>query len=84
MKYHIEITSSAEKALRKFPEKFQEHLTTKIFNLGNHPRPFRCKKLRGSGYYRIRIGDYRVVYSINDLKKMVKILDIGHRKDIYR
>ena len=84
MKYHLEITSTAEKELRKFPEKLQEHFFSKIFSLGDHPRPFGCKKLRGSGYYRIRIGNYRAVYSIDDAKKTVKILDIGHRKDIYR
>jgi mRNA interferase RelE/StbE len=84
MKYRIEITSSAEKELQKLPKKPQEHLINKILNLAKHPRPFGSKKLRGSEYYRIRIGDYRVIYCVDDSGKSVKILDLGHRKDIYR
>ncbi|OGC04014.1 hypothetical protein A2276_05295 [candidate division WOR-1 bacterium RIFOXYA12_FULL_43_27] len=84
MKYQIEITGPAEKELKKYPSKFQDRLVARILGLGNQPRPFGCKKLHGSEYYRIRIGDYRVVYSIRDNDKQVKILDIGHRKDIYR
>lgn len=84
MKYQLEITGTAEKELKKYPQKLQDRLTGKIFGLENQPRPFGCKKLHGSDYFRIRIGDYRVIYSINDNEKIIKILDLGHRKDIYR
>ena len=56
----------------------------KILALESNPRPSGIKKLQVFEYYRIRIGDYRVVYSINDKSHLIKILDLGHRKDIYR
>ena len=84
MKYQLEITSSAEKVLRKYAAKLQERIIDKISKLSHHPRPFGSKKLRGSKDYRTRIGDYRIIYSIDDNKKVIAILDIGHRKDIYR
>ena len=84
MSYHIETTKSAEKQLASFSQDLQERIFSKVFLLKDNPRIFGSKKLHGSEYYRIRIGDYRVVYSINDVKKRIIILDVGHRKDIYR
>lgn len=55
-----------------------------MLSLETNPRTVGVKKLQAFDYYRIRIGDYRAVYSINDKAHLVKILDIGHRKDIYR
>ncbi len=84
MKYSVEVTSSAQRQSKKLPEVIQEHLISKIFSLEITPRPLGVKKLQVFEYYRIRIGDYRVVYSINDKIHLIKILDLGHRKDIYR
>jgi mRNA interferase RelE/StbE len=84
IKYHIEITESVEKELRKHHKKLQDRIINKIFQLSDNPRPFGFRKLLGTNNYRLRTGDYRIVYSIEDMKKRVKILDIGHRKDIYR
>ena len=84
MKYYIGITATAEKELRKLPEKLQERLISKALKLGDRPRPFGCKKLRESNHYRIKVGDYRTIYSVDDAMKVIKILDIGHRKEIYR
>ncbi|MEK7376732.1 MAG: type II toxin-antitoxin system RelE/ParE family toxin [Candidatus Margulisiibacteriota bacterium] len=78
------MSRSAEKFLSKLPQNFQDHFFNKIFGLSLNPRPVNCKKLRGSGFYRIRTGNYRIIYSIDDTKKKIIILDIGHRKDIYR
>ena len=84
MKYTVEITSSAQRQFKKLPEAVQEHLIPRILSLEGTPRPVGVKKLQVFDYYRIRMGDYRVVYSINDKTRLIKILDLGHRKDIYR
>jgi len=84
MKYTVEITSSAQRQFKKLPEDIQEHFIPKIFSLEATPRPVGTKKLQASDYYRIRMGDYRIVFSIEDKARLIKILDIGHRKDIYR
>ena len=84
MKYTVEISSSPQRQFKKLPEVIQEHLISKILSLEEIPRPSGVKKLQVFDYYRIRIGDYRVVYSINDKAWLIKILDLGHRKDIYR
>jgi mRNA interferase RelE/StbE len=84
MKYTVEITSSAQRQFKKFPGAIQDQLISKILALEDNPRPSGVKKLQVFEYYRIRIGDYRVVYSINDKVHLVKVLDLGHRKDIYR
>lgn len=84
MKYTVEITSSAQRQFKKLSENIQSHLIPKILSLEENPRPVGVKKLQAFDYYRIRIGDYRIVYSINDKTHLVKILDLGHRKDIYR
>ena len=83
-KYSIEIVPKAEKEFSRLPEIIKSRVRSKILLLEDNPRPFGCKKLVGTDYYRIRIGDYRVVYSINDSSKIVKILSIAHRKEIYR
>jgi len=84
MKYTVEITSSAQRQFKKLPEGIQDHLILRILALESNPRPSGVKKLQVFEYYRIRMGDYRVVYSINDKAHLIKVLDLGHRKDIYR
>ncbi len=83
-KYSVEIVPKAEKEFSKLPAKVKSRVRSKILLLEDNPRPFGCKKLVETEYYRIRIGDYRVVYSINDSGKTVKILSIAHRKEVYR
>ena len=78
MKYHIQIVPSAERQFRKLQPSLQNRLVSKILQLANHPRPHGSKKLRNT------IGNYRVLYSINDTRKIVEILDLGHRREIYR
>jgi len=83
-KYRLEIKTSAKKALENLPVTTQERLIDKLLALSNNPRPFGCKKLLGTAYYRIRSGDYRIIYSINDEKLNVLVIDVGHRRDVYR
>lgn len=82
--YSIEITTSAQRQFKKLPRNFQDRILPKLFNFENNPRPSGFKKLADSYFYRIRIGNYRAIYSIDDRKKIVKILDIAHRRDVYR
>ncbi len=84
MVYSIEISHSAEKSLKAIPLQIQTRIITKINALSSQPRPSGCKKLLNSTYYRIRVGDYRIIYEIIDKIIKIIILDIGHRKDIYR
>ena len=84
--YKIEIHKSVIKDLEKIPVPFRKAIKKKIDNLVNDPRPEGYKKLQGLdvALYRIRCGDYRIVYSIKDDILLVLVLEIGHRRNIYR
>ncbi len=83
MKYITKIKRSAEKELDKIPLKVYRQIAKHIFALGTNPRPSGIKKLK-EGIYRIRVGDYRIVYSIDDTTKIVEIIKVKHRKEVYR
>lgn len=83
-KYSIEIISKAEKEFMKLPESARVKVRKQILLLEADPMPFGHKKLKETDYYRVRSGNYRVVYSIDDKTKVVKVLSIAHRKDVYR
>lgn len=78
----IEITKSAAKELAGFSRDVQIRLAAKIKPLAENPFPPNAKKLKGDLGYRIRSGDYRIIYKIGE--ETVKILAIGNRKDVYR
>jgi mRNA interferase RelE/StbE len=82
--YIVEIVPKAEKEFLTLPPTERKKIRSKVLSLEEDPRPFGAKKLRETEYFRIRSGDYRVVYSIDDKRRIVKILSIAHRKDIYR
>ncbi len=84
MGYIVEIVPRAEKEFLRLPPTEQKKICNKILSLEKDPRPFGAKKLRETEYFRIRSGDYRVVYSIDDDRKVAKVLSIAHRKDVYR
>jgi mRNA interferase RelE/StbE len=83
--YKITFKPSAYKELQNLSKPLVKKVTAKIDGLQKDPRPNKCKKLSGSteNLYRIRIGDYRIVYNIDDVVKIVSIRKIGHRKEIY-
>jgi len=83
-RYSIEITTSAQRQFKKLPTILQDRILPRIFSLEAHPRPFGSQKLRDSDFYRIRIWDYRIIYSVEDARKLIKILDIAHRREVYR
>jgi len=82
--YSVVIVSKAEKEFLKLPARVKASLTKKILSLEDNPRPLGAKKLKETDYYRIRVGDFRAIYSIDDNERTVKILSIGHRREIYR
>lgn len=76
---------SAEKELGRFAEPLCSRILTRIEALARDPRPHGCRKLEGgAGLWRVRIGDYRVLYSIDDRRRTVDVIAIRHRADAYR
>ena len=84
MIYKIFFKPSALKELDKIPEVFARKILNKINELKNNPKPPKSKKLENIDGFRIRIGEYRVIYITDDSAKEIRIMAIGHRKDIYR
>ncbi|MFZ0565274.1 MAG: type II toxin-antitoxin system RelE/ParE family toxin [Chlamydiales bacterium] len=87
MKYHIEIAEKLEKKFNRIPNKERERIIEKIDLLAENPRPQGCKKLKGNKQlplYRVRVGDYRIIYAIEDKILLVLIIDVGNRKNIYK
>ncbi|MCX7044269.1 MAG: type II toxin-antitoxin system RelE/ParE family toxin [Candidatus Sumerlaeota bacterium] len=82
--YHIKIRRSAEKDMERLPARIFNAMSDAILDLRENPRPNGCKKLSGSDEYRVRVGDYRILYVISDLERVVEVVSAGHRKDIYR
>ncbi len=83
-KYKIEIKRSASKELNSLPNKEIKKIINSINQLIENPRPINSKKLSASERYRLRVGDYRILYEIEDLVLIVYIIKIAHRKDVYR
>ncbi len=84
-KYSVEIKQSAQKELDALDDQLFARMDRKILSLAANPRPAGCKKLRGyKDLWRIRIGDWRVVYIIDDDAKIVAVTRIAHRRDVYK
>lgn len=81
--YQVRLTVTVQKKLDKLPDVISSKLINAIQQLSTDPRPFGYKKLKGQDGYRIRVGDYRIIYLLKDHLLVVLILDVGHRKDIY-
>lgn len=82
--YELVFKRSVAKDLRALPNKDVARLLDRISTLIDDPRPAGCEKLSGLERYRIRQGDYRIVYEIQDHRLMVLVVKIGHRKDVYK
>jgi mRNA interferase RelE/StbE len=82
--YRIALTSSAEKELKKLSGQLIARIVPRLENLASNPRPPGCKKLKGgNAEWRIRVGDYRVVYTIHDARPLVDVTRIRHRGEVY-
>ena len=82
--YEIFFKESVWKDLKKIPKRELKKILSRVEKLGSDPRPMGCEKLTGEELYRIRQGNYRVVYSIQDNELTVWVIKVGHRKDVYR
>ena len=81
--YNIEFTQLAEKQLKKFDKIVQKRIINSLKRIRIRPYPY-IKKLVGNPYFRLRVGHYRVILNIKDDKLIILVLEIGHRKNIYK
>lgn len=85
MPYTLDLAPAAVRDLKRLPRNVQPVVSAAISDLAADPRPRGCEKIEGSqDLYRIRSGDYRIIYEISDNIITVLVLRIGHRRDIYR
>ena len=82
--YRVALTASAEKELHGVPPKVVARIMPRLERLRAAPRPPGCKKLKGGdNEWRIRLGDYRIVYEIDDTAKTIDVTRIAHRREVY-
>jgi mRNA interferase RelE/StbE len=82
--YAVELKPSARKELESLPDTVLARVVRKMEALGSDPRPAGCKKLRGyKDQWRVRIGDWRIVYIIDDPARLVSVTRIAHRREVY-
>lgn len=84
MSYEISILRRAQKELAEISKPDYQRIRDTILKLSGKPRPTNCKKLVGREGWRIKVGNCRVIYEIDDTNEEITVLHIGHRKDIYR
>lgn len=83
MTYSVNFKKHALKELAKINEPFYSHIKQAIYSLADNPRPQGYKKLKGRDGYRIRVGNYRIIYDVFESELVVDIIALEHRKDIY-
>jgi mRNA interferase RelE/StbE len=82
--YSVEVKPSARKELESLPDNLLARVLQKMSSLRTAPRPAGCKKLKGyKDLWRVRVGDWRVVYIIDDAAKLISITRIAHRREVY-
>lgn len=84
MPYRVLIKRSAEKELAALPAQTKERIDQRLLKLEYDPRPRGVKKLQGQESFRLRVGDYRVLYTVDDYARQVIVYAVGHRRDVYR
>ena len=82
--YSILLTKSAAKELERVPTKDRQRIVTRIGSLADNPQPMGAEKLSGDEKYRIRQGNYRILYEIVDTDLIVTVVRIGDRREVYR
>lgn len=83
--YAVELSRGAAKVLKALDRRAQVRVVARLQELAENPRPHDAKKLQGeAGIYRVRAGDYRILYEIFDKRLLVYVLKIGHRREVYR
>ena len=84
MPYIVHLKRSAEKELADLPREVHQRIIKRLLTLKANPRPRGAKKLGGGESYRIRVGDYRVLYTIDDTLQKIEVSAVGHRREVYR
>jgi mRNA interferase RelE/StbE len=86
MPHTVEVLPRADRFLRGIRDrKLYSRLRSAIDSLESHPRPHGCVKLSGSDdIFRLRVGDYRIIYRVEDARLVVLVIEIGHRREVYR
>ena len=84
MNYCVIFSRSARKQMEKLSGETETRIIAKLSELEANPRPSGCKKLKNRDAWRIRIGDYRVIYEIHDKVLQVIVVTVGHRREVYR
>ena len=84
MKYEIRILHSAEKEMEKLPAVVHNRISNRILSFENNPRPRGTKKISGRDEYRLRVGNYRILYTISDTDSVVTVIAVGHRREACR
>ena len=84
MKFQIILPKSVQKELDRLPDELVERILTRLAGLETNPRPADVKKLKGRAAWRIRVGDYRVIYEIHDRVLRIIVITVWHRREIYR
>ena len=82
--YDLRIKPSAVKELEDLQAKDRRRIVSKIRNLAEEPRPRGCEKLSGRDRYRLRQGDFRILFEVDDGAQTVTVVKIGHRREVYR
>jgi len=84
-RYRVQLSFKAQRQLDALPKQDKKRIDARLLALGDNPRPHGVKKLQGKqGRYRIRVGNYRAIYSIHDAVLLVLVLEIVNRRDVYR
>lgn len=84
MKYTVILAKAVQKQIDKLPQHVSDRVQRRLAGLESDPRPPDCKKLKGTDGWRIRVGDYSVIYEIRDRELIIIIIEAGHRRDVYR
>jgi len=84
MRYRVILPKSVQKELDRLPEDVAARILARLSALESNPRPSDVKKLKGRPAWRVRVGDYRIIYEIHDRELVVIIVTIGHRREVYR
>ena len=84
MAFTVKLKRSAEKELENLPARIHDKVINILLSLKENPLPRNSKKLRGREGYRIRVGDYRILYLIDDPDKNIEVISVAHRREVYR
>ena len=84
MRYRVILPKSVQKELDRLPEDAVRRILARLAELETNPRPTDVKKLKGRKAWRIRVGDYRVIYEIHNRQLQILVITIGHRREVYR